>query len=352
MCVDQRRHARQQPLARRVAPGRGRQAVPRRCGAAVALRRDVANEPLVRMMPPSEPSKIWVGLHGLTAITCWSGWIPLGAFYAVRCRSRPRRRTRAMADRGVVGEVGERAVQAAVPAAARPDHRPCRVDHGAAVRAAVAAADAVRVTRLLAVLVRADHVDRVGQARRRVDVLVVPALAGAEVDRGVVRARRRVRRSASASRCTSPGTDSRPGGAVAPAAWDASSVAAGWLALSVPPEVRGSGPGAACRALGQVDARLPVLDGRREHQAVGAGEGTARHRGRVELRRHELRLEDLLERRRCAHRRHAARALVERRGVDDVGVQRVEPDVGDAERAQASLPSQTIVNVWPPSDDS
>src|SRR5919201_3705823 len=32
-----------------------------------------ANEPLVRMIPPSEPSKIWVGLFGLTTITCWSG---------------------------------------------------------------------------------------------------------------------------------------------------------------------------------------------------------------------------------------------------------------------------------------
>ena len=39
-----------------------------------------ANAPLVRIIPPSEPSKIWVGLPGLTAITCWSGWIPFGAF--------------------------------------------------------------------------------------------------------------------------------------------------------------------------------------------------------------------------------------------------------------------------------
>src|SRR5262249_29953145 len=35
-----------------------------------------AKFPLVRIRPPSEPSKIWVGLDGLIAITCWSGWIP------------------------------------------------------------------------------------------------------------------------------------------------------------------------------------------------------------------------------------------------------------------------------------
>src|SRR4051794_16962286 len=40
----------------------------------------LANWPLVRITPPSEPSKIWVGLFGLTAITCSSGWIPFGAF--------------------------------------------------------------------------------------------------------------------------------------------------------------------------------------------------------------------------------------------------------------------------------
>src|SRR5262249_4690617 len=39
-----------------------------------------ANWPLVRIIPPSEPSKIWVGLLGLIAISCWSGWIPFGAF--------------------------------------------------------------------------------------------------------------------------------------------------------------------------------------------------------------------------------------------------------------------------------
>src|SRR5436190_5660603 len=34
-----------------------------------------ANVPLVRMTPPSEPSKIWVGLPGLITIACWSGWM-------------------------------------------------------------------------------------------------------------------------------------------------------------------------------------------------------------------------------------------------------------------------------------
>src|SRR5205823_4908750 len=45
-----------------------------------------ANVPLVRMTPPSEPSKIWVGLPGLTVITCWSGWM---LFDALRQNVRP-----------------------------------------------------------------------------------------------------------------------------------------------------------------------------------------------------------------------------------------------------------------------
>src|SRR6476646_3966745 len=36
----------------------------------------LTNVPLVRITPPSEPSKIWVGLPGLMTIACWSGWIP------------------------------------------------------------------------------------------------------------------------------------------------------------------------------------------------------------------------------------------------------------------------------------
>src|SRR3954470_23662801 len=36
----------------------------------------LVNVPLVWITPPSEPSKIWVGLPGLITIACWSGWIP------------------------------------------------------------------------------------------------------------------------------------------------------------------------------------------------------------------------------------------------------------------------------------
>src|SRR5919197_698028 len=37
------------------------------------------NVPSVRITPPSEPPKIWVGLDGLTTIACWSGWMLFGA---------------------------------------------------------------------------------------------------------------------------------------------------------------------------------------------------------------------------------------------------------------------------------
>src|SRR5437763_10284572 len=37
------------------------------------------NVPSVRMTPPSDPSKIWVGFDGLIAIACWSGWMLSGA---------------------------------------------------------------------------------------------------------------------------------------------------------------------------------------------------------------------------------------------------------------------------------
>src|SRR5262245_42587050 len=59
-------------FARLAAPSSGR---------SFELHRDEmsAKEPLVRINPPSEPSKICVGLDGLTAITCWSGWIEPGA---------------------------------------------------------------------------------------------------------------------------------------------------------------------------------------------------------------------------------------------------------------------------------
>src|SRR6266508_2147679 len=50
-------------------------------GRSFELQRDEMslNVPLVRIIPPSEPSQILVGLDGLTAITCWSGWIEFGA---------------------------------------------------------------------------------------------------------------------------------------------------------------------------------------------------------------------------------------------------------------------------------
>src|SRR5438105_2221083 len=37
------------------------------------------NVPSVRITPPSEPSKIWVGFDGFTTLVCWSGWMLLGA---------------------------------------------------------------------------------------------------------------------------------------------------------------------------------------------------------------------------------------------------------------------------------
>src|SRR5215210_5885661 len=36
-------------------------------------------DPLVRMMPPSDDSKICVGFDGFTTSSCWSGWIEFGA---------------------------------------------------------------------------------------------------------------------------------------------------------------------------------------------------------------------------------------------------------------------------------
>src|SRR5438132_5312382 len=59
-------------LARLATPSSGR---------SFELQRDERSEnaPSVRITPPSEPSKIWVGLFGLTTIVCWSGWMPSGA---------------------------------------------------------------------------------------------------------------------------------------------------------------------------------------------------------------------------------------------------------------------------------
>src|SRR4029450_8536548 len=93
--------------------------------------------------------------------------------------------TRVVRQVGEGPEVGPRAVRIA---------RSGRVEDAAPVRAAVAAADALRVARQLAVLEGADHVHAVRQTLRRVDVLVVPALRPAEVVRGEEWARRALRR--------------------------------------------------------------------------------------------------------------------------------------------------------------
>ena len=68
-----------------------------------------------------------------------------------------------------------------------------RVDDRTPVGAAVAAADALRVAGKFTVVVRADDVHGVGQSGRRINVLVVPALAGARVDGRVVGAGGRAR---------------------------------------------------------------------------------------------------------------------------------------------------------------
>src|SRR6478609_2965454 len=66
------RESKRAQLVRLAAPSRGR---------SFELHRDEMSEnvPLVRIMAPSEPWKICVGLDGLTAITCSSGWIEFGA---------------------------------------------------------------------------------------------------------------------------------------------------------------------------------------------------------------------------------------------------------------------------------
>src|SRR5437667_8430858 len=59
-------------LFRLAAPSRGRSFELQRADRS-------PNVPSVRITPPSEPSKIWVGFDGLTTIACWSGWMLLGA---------------------------------------------------------------------------------------------------------------------------------------------------------------------------------------------------------------------------------------------------------------------------------
>src|SRR5437667_11776614 len=51
------------------------------CGRSFELHRKDRSPkaPSVRITPPSEPSKIWIGFDGLTTIACWSGWMLSGA---------------------------------------------------------------------------------------------------------------------------------------------------------------------------------------------------------------------------------------------------------------------------------
>ena len=92
-----------------------------------------------------------------------------------------------------------------------------------------------------------------------------------------------------------------------------------------PPEFPAGRAGASGGAVGQVEARLRVLDRRREHRPVGPAT-------------RELRGEDLVEvvrrRRPVERRRPPPEALVERRRVHGRRIERVERDVGDAERGR------------------
>ena len=228
-----------------------------------------------------------------------------------------------MVDRCVVRQVGE-----------RPEIQPgsvriaCHVgvEHLAPVRAAVAAADAVRVARLLAVQVGADHVNGVRHPRRRVDLLVVPALPGAEGVRGEVRVARQLRRQALPAgvrgrehvrrrvrrRAGALGREQRR---------------CRLVGVVQAPEVRrkrARDAAADARTLGEIDARVPVLHGQRDHVAVNArvDEGADP----------ELRREHLLERGLRRSRVAPPHAGIKASDIDDARVERVEADVGDAER--------------------
>src|SRR5207248_4613452 len=63
-------------LLRLSVPSKGRSPTPK-----LPLHRNERspNVPSVRITPPSEPSKIWVGFDGFTTIECWSGWMLSGA---------------------------------------------------------------------------------------------------------------------------------------------------------------------------------------------------------------------------------------------------------------------------------
>src|SRR5439155_19685933 len=136
-----------------------------------------------------------------------------------------------------------------------------RVEDAAAVRAAVPAADAFRVTWKLAVLERAEDVDRIGQTGRGVNVLVVPTLPRAEVKRGVVGARGSVRRQLLPA-VVGRGERVAGGGRLGGSRRLRGEQSRGRLVGVVrPPELRrhARAPG---RSVRQVYPRLPVLDGR------------------------------------------------------------------------------------------
>ena len=290
---------RQQPLARDVVAAHdgGRRGC-RRCAPTSSHCDEMsANVPLVRITPPSDPSKIWVGLPGLIDDRVLVGMdavrSPSRRPVDVRLVRAPRRR-RVLR---VVRQVGERSH---VRSASVRIARGVRVEHLAAVRAAVSAADALRVARLLAVLVGADHVDRVGHAGRRVDVLVVPALRPAEVDRREVRVRAVVATSGTASPwCTIAGkvcvagsggcTRSPP--AARPAATRAASRPAGRRcpsARSWPRTGRSGRRRRPCRRSGRSACA-------RSSRSARTSSGRSPHRCPAVV---ELRLEHLLERRR------------------------------------------------------
>ena len=233
------------------------------------------------------------------------------------------RAPRRVIDRRVVREVAEGAHVGGAGGGAIGIARCVRVEDFAAVGAAVAAADAVRVARLLAVLVRTDDVHRVGHPGRRVDLLVIPALRPAEVVRCEVRIARRLGRQllpAGVGRGERMGRGIRSGGARRLRGEQGS----GRLATVVgPPEVRrerSADAGTVRGAVSQVDPGQSVLHRERDHRAVPP---------RI---LEELRSEHLAERGLRRTGVTPPQARVERRGVDDAGVERVESDVGDAER--------------------
>ena len=155
------RHRREQLLAARqigVRPGRVRYSV----------HEMFLSVPSDSIRPPSEPSKNCSGFPGTVISACWSGWSPCGCVVDVAS--------------------SVRSVNVLPPSCESRTARPFETVPGVceAVLAEV---------RRLGVDERAEHVDHVRLSGRAVDALVVPALAGAEVERrvaGVGRARARL----------------------------------------------------------------------------------------------------------------------------------------------------------------